>query len=729
MSGGPAVRLEASLGARDSRAAYRFSRAAATAARRRPHPDPTASVSRVASDPITPDGELWTPLQIGAVTVKNRIMLSPHRQAYGDDNQPTDRMIAYYVERAKGGVALVDGESTSVSRRLARASAESGPSGWRLTAYEERVIPAFARLAEALHAHGCKIFMEFSTFGVNQGARIDFDDWYPVRGPSRVPSPGGTEIPWEMDQDYIDELVEDFGRSAANMQKAGIDGVEVHAAHGYLPMQFLSPAFNKRNDRYGGSPRRNARLLVEIGEGIRAQVGSDYTVGMRLSFDEYIGDAGVTPELAEEYLDIFAATGYYDFFSISSGSYHSFHYAVPAMGSVPQAFLVDYGRRAKQVVGDRAKIFLAGRILDLATAEQVINSGAADMVAMVRAHMADPFLIAKTLEGRESEVVRCVGANECLATGFRGRRMHCVMNPAVGREQRWGEGTLQPAAIAKRIAVVGAGPAGLKAAGTAARRGHEVTLFEASSEVGGHVDLLKRLPTRGDWQKMIDNLMTVAEANGVEVRLGEAATATSIGGERFDEIVCATGSVWDRSGFSGGRSDRAGIPGAEAPGVLDVATAVRRALEDPTTLGRKVVILDDCGAYLPLGLAEIVGNAGADVEVVSRFAVIGQHLVETLELPWVLPRLSAAGVTLTPNHFIEEIRGREVEVYTVWNKRTRIVDDVDTVVLAMLRNPRDELYHELATAGSVPVHRIGDAVSPRTTSDATYEGEKLGREL
>ena len=294
-----------------------------------------------------------------------------------------------------------------------------------------------------------------------------------------MPSPGGTEIPWEMDQEYIDELVEDYGRSAANMQKAGIDGVEVHAAHGYLPMQFLSPAFNKRTDRYGGSPRRNAQLLVEIGESIRSQVGGDYTVGMRFSFDEYIGDAGVTPELAEEYLDIFAATGFFDFFSISSGSYHSFHYAVPAMGSLPQAFLVDYGRRAKQVVGDRAKIFLAGRILDLATAERVVSSGAADMVAMVRAHMADPFLIAKTLEGRESEVVRCVGANECLATGFRGRRMHCVMNPAVGREQRWGEGTLRPAPEPKQVAVVGAGPAGLQVSPAwQPAAGHEVTLFE-----------------------------------------------------------------------------------------------------------------------------------------------------------------------------------------------------------------------------------------------------------
>ncbi|MYI55813.1 MAG: NAD(P)-binding protein, partial [Acidimicrobiia bacterium] len=641
----------------------------------------------MAADPMTPEGLLWTPLQIGATTVKNRIMLSPHRQAYGDDNQPTDRMIAYYVERAKGGVALVDGESTSVSRRLARASAESGPSGWRLTAWEERVIPAFARLAEALHAHDCKIFMEFSTFGVNQGARIDFDDWYPVRGPSRVPSPGGTEIPWEMDQEYIDELVEDYGRSAANMRRAGIDGVEVHAAHGYLPMQFLSPAFNKRTDRYGGSPRRNAQLLLEIGESIRAQVSDDYTVGMRFSFDEYIGDAGVTPELAEEYLDIFAATGFYDFFSISSGSYHSFHYAVPAMGSVPQAFLVDYGKHAKQVVGDRAKIFLAGRILDLATAERVIADGAADMVAMVRAHMADPFLITKTLEGREREIVRCVGANECLATGFRGRRMHCVMNPAVGREQRWGEGTLVPAAEPKRVAVVGAGPAGLMVAGVAARRGHEVTLFEERDDVGGHLDLLKRLPTRGDWQKMIDNLTRVADDTGVEVRLGTAAGSADLAGGQFDEVVCATGSVWDRSGLSGGRADRSGIPGADAPNVLDVATAIRRALDDPLALGAKVVVLDDCGAYLPLGLAEVLGSAGVDVEVISRFAVIGQHLVETLELPWMLPRLAAAGVTLTPNHFVEAIGERRVEVYTTWNKRTRIVEDVDTVVLAMLRSP------------------------------------------
>ncbi len=675
------------------------------------------------------EGVIFTPLQVGATTLKNRILLSPHRQAYGEDNQPTERMIAYWVERAKGGVALVSGESTSVSRRLARASAESGPSGWRLTAWEERVIPAFARLADAVHAHDCRIFMEFSTFGVNQAAQSDFDDWHPPGGPSAVPSPGGTVIPQVMDQVSIDELVEDYGRSAANMQRAGIDGVEVHAAHGYLPMQFLSPAFNKRTDRYGGSPRRCAQLLVEIGEEIRRQVGSAYTVGMRFSFDEYIGSAGVTPELAEEYLDILAATGLYDFFSVSSGSYHSFHYAVPPMGTAPEAFLADYGRRAKAAVGGRAKIFLAGRILDLATAERVIADGAADMVSMVRAHIADPFLIRKSLEGREGEIVRCVGANECLATGFRGRRMHCVANPSTGREIYWGEGTLSQAKAPRRIAVVGAGPAGLKAAGVAAARGHSVTLFDENASVGGHLNLIKRLPTRGDWQTLINNLATAAKRGGVEERLGKSVAAADLASGGFDEIVCATGSRWDRTGFSGARPDRTGIPGAEAENVLDVAAAAARVLENPRSLGGKVVILDDCGAYLPLGLAEVLGSAGVDTEVLSRFAALGEALIATLELPWILPRLAAAGVRLSPNRFIEAIDGSRIEVYETWSRRPAVITGVDTVVLAMLRSPRDLLYKEILADGFARAHRIGDALAPRTVSDATYEGERLGREL
>ena len=673
--------------------------------------------------------EIWKPLDIGPTRVKNRIMMSPHRQAFAEDNAPSDRQIAYWVERAKGGVALIGGESTSVSRQLARASQESGPSGWRQNAWAASSIPAFARLADAVHEHGCRVFMEMSYFGANQRSRADIDDWQPIRGSSAVPSPMCVDIPLPMDQAFIDDLVTDYGRSAANLMSAGLDGVEIHAAHGYMPMQFLSPAFNKRTDRYGGSIENRSRLLVEIGRSIRERVGTNITVGMRLSFDEYIGSAGLTPEMAEEYLEIFAATGYFDFFSISSGSYHSFQYAVPPMGSVEDAFLVPYGKRAKAVVGERAKIFLAGRVLDLDTAERVLSEGAADMVAMVRAHIADPHVIRKTREGRTAEIYRCTGANDCLATGFEGSRMHCVTNPAVGRERVWGQGTIRIATARKRVVVVGGGPAAMRFAGVAAARGHEVVLLERQGQFGGRVNLLKRLPTRGDWQALVDNFQIDLDKHAVDAHTGVTATAGLVEEEEPEVIVVATGARWQQSGFSTGRPDRDAIPGVEAEHVIDVATATERALADPNSLGKRVVILDDAGGYLPLGLAEVLGNAGVEVEIVSRFPTVGSSLDATLDRPFLMARLAASDVTLRPGQFVESIDGNTVEAYMVWNRKPRMLSGIDTVVLAMLRDPDDGLATELEKAGIAPVHRIGDALTPRTIAEAVVDGEKLARQL
>ena len=385
---------------------------------------------------------IWRPLRIGATTVRHRIMVAPHGQAYGENHQPSDRMVAYFAERARGGAALVGVEATSASRHLSGAQPGGATSGWRLTAWERRTIPAFARLADAVHEHDCRIFVQLSTGGVNDVGRAWIDDWHPVRGPSRVPSPIMNETPVALSSTDIDELTYDYGQSAANLQEAGIDGVEIHAAHGYLGMQFISPAFNKRTDAYGGSVANRCRFSIEAAEAIRGRVGDRMTVGMRLSFDEFIGEAGVTPELAEKCLDVLAATGLFDYFSISCGSWYSLHRTVPPMGSAPEAFLAPYAKRAKRVVGDRAKVFLAGRVLDLDAAERVLADGAADMVAMVRAHLADPFLVQKTREGRQREIVRCAGTNECMAAPAKGRQVTCVVNPSAGRERVWGEGTL-----------------------------------------------------------------------------------------------------------------------------------------------------------------------------------------------------------------------------------------------------------------------------------------------
>ena len=672
---------------------------------------------------------IWKPLRIGATTVRHRIMVAPHGQAYGENHQPSDRMVAYFAERARGGAALVGVEATSASRHLSGAQPGGATSGWRLTAYQRRTIPAYARLAEAVHSHDCRIFVQLSTGGVNDVGRAWIDNWHPVRGPSRVPSPIMNETPVALGKADIDELTGDYGQSAANLHEAGIDGVEIHAAHGYLGMQFLSPAFNKRSDAYGGSVANRCRFTVEAAEAIRSRVGDGMTVGMRLSFDEFIGDAGVTPELAEEALDVLAATGLFDYFSISCGSWYSLHRTVPPMGSAPEAFLVPYGKRAKAVVGDRAKIFLAGRVLDLVTAEQVLADGATDMVAMVRAHLADPFLITKTQEGRGREIVRCAGTNECMAAPAKGRQVTCVVNPSAGRERVWGEGTLRPATEPKRITVVGAGPAGMRVAGVAAKRGHEVALIERASQLGGHLDLLRRLPTRGDWQKVIDDLAVVLELNGVEVRLEETATAEMVIAGSPDALVCATGATWDRAGFSAGRPDRETMPGADQDHVMDVVTAAWAALGDPAVLGARVLILDDTGTYLPLGLAELLGNGGVEVEVLSRFPVIGDQIAGTQDLPWLLPRLGALDVRLSPNHFIEAIHGRRVEVYETLTRRSREVEAVDTVVLSMLRSPDDALFRALRDDGTIPTHCIGDAVAPRSVAEAIYEGEKLGRAL
>ena len=638
-------------------------------------------------------------------------------------------MVAYSPERARGGAALVGVEATSASRHLSGAQPGGATSGWRLTAWERRTIPAFARLADAVHEHDCRIFVQLSTGGVNDVGRAWIDDWHPVRGPSRVPSPIMNETPVALTRTDIDELTYDYGQSAANLQEAGIDGVEIHAAHGYLGMQFISPAFNKRTDAYGGSVANRCRFSIEAAEAIRGRVGDQMTVGMRLSFDEFIGEAGVTPELAEECLDVLAATGLFDYFSISCGSWYSLHRTVPPMGSAPEAFLAPYGRRAKSVVGDRAKVFLAGRVLDLDTAETVLADGAADMVAMVRSHLADPFLVQKTREGRQREIVRCAGTNECMAAPAKGRQVTCVVNPSAGRERVWGEGTLRPATEPKRITVVGAGPAGMRVAGVAAKRGHDVALIERASQLGGHLDLLRRLPTRGDWQKVIDDLAVVLELNGVEVRLEETATAEMVIAGSPDALVCATGATWDRTGFSAGRPDRETMPGADQDHVMDVATAAWAALGDPAVLGARVLILDDTGTYLPLGLAELLGKGGVEVEVLSRFPVIGDQIAGTQDLPWLLPRLAKLDVRLSPNHFIESINGGRVDVYETLTRRHRVVDDIDTVVLSMLRTPDDALFHQLSDAGAVPIHCIGDAVTPRSVAEAIYEGEKLGRAL
>lgn len=665
--------------------------------------------------------DLFSPLRIGTTEVRNRLMMTAASVGYGEDNLLSERHIAYYRERARGGAGLLVTEQQA-GHRLSKGSFYAGCSAW-----EPAAVPLYAKLADAVHEFDGRQFVQLFGCGVHDKGTTVFDEWHPLWGVSSVPSVAHREVPRVLDRERIHDLVRGFGEAASNVAAAGLDGIELQGAHSYLVGQFFSPAYNHRTDSYGGSVEARSRFAVEVAESIRAAVG-DLTLGLRISYDEWLGAAGVTEEESDERLAGLADTGLFDYFSISAGGYHGLYKVTPPADTAPEGFLLDYARRAKRVVGGRAPVFAVGRVVTIEMAEAVIAEGAADMVAMTRAHMAEPFLARKAQEGRREEIVPCVGANVCLARLWDQRPATCAMNPTMGRERIWGDGSLVPASPSAAVAVVGGGPAGMRVAMRAAQRGHRVSLFERG-RLGGHLDLLSRLPERGIWRRAIDWYSRALDRAGVTVR-AEAFVAAEHGGEGFERVVCATGSSWDRSGVSAFRPDREAIPVAYGAAVLDVAAALERALLDPGSLGSSLVLVDDTGGYLPLALADLASAAGAKVELVTPAAAVGEEAMKTGELQTLAPRLLERGVVLTPATTVEGIGADTVSVRSVWGGAVREIP-AECVVLSTQRLADDDLYRDLsgAAAEGVEVHVVGDALAPRKIEAIVYEAEKLGREL
>jgi 2,4-dienoyl-CoA reductase-like NADH-dependent reductase (Old Yellow Enzyme family) len=652
---------------------------------------------------LPPDADLqplWQPLELRGVTLPNRLMCTATTLQYGRDGLISDRHLAFYRERARGGVGLLFSEQLAASPLSDTAFPRS------IRAYDERQVERFRALAAALEPHETRFFAQLVAGGAKGDSTGGLDGWGPLRGPSRVATPDG-EPPLPLDEADLAQLAADHARSAAIIQAGGLDGVEVHGAHGWLVGQFLSPFYNRRDDGYGGPVENRCRLALELGRAIRAEVGEAFPVGIAVTYDEGIGEAGITPADTERQLEVLASAGVFDFFDLSIGAPHSGHLTISPM-SVPEGYALPFGLRAKRVVGDRAAVFVAGRVVSVAMAAQAVAAGAADVVGMTRAHLADPHLVRKAREGRADETTRCVGANVCVGRALRGVEVACVLNPITGREAYWGEGSLEPTASPKQVVVLGAGPAGLRAAATAAARGHGVTVHEREMEPGGHLRDLGWLPTRSAWLNAVEDLVAAVERHGGELRLSSAPGPEALAAAAPDVVLVATGAGWDASGRSSRRPDRAGLPGA----ALDLGTALDRCRQDARALGGRVLIVDEAGTYPPLGLAEALAEAGVEVELATPAASVGWRAAEQLELPHVLPRLLQLGVRLTPSFEVGSISVRAV----------------DTVVLAMERVPRDELVSPLRAA--LPdVRAIGDARAPRTTIAVIHEAEEVARAL
>jgi 2,4-dienoyl-CoA reductase-like NADH-dependent reductase (Old Yellow Enzyme family) len=665
---------------------------------------------------------IWQPIQVGPMRLKNRIIVPARVLNWSKDGVISDRHLAHYRELAAGGTSLIVTEQHA-AYPIAKGSFHNPCSAW-----DPAAIPQFRKFADIVHEYDARGVVELFGTGVHDKGAMLMDEWKPLWGVSDIPSVVHTEVPLVMGEDEIAEIVAGFVQSARNVQEGGLDGVEIHAAHGYLLTQFLSRIYNTRTDRYGGSMENRCRIIVEIAERVRAAVGPDFAVGIRVSYDEFVDDVGITPDEADEFTELFASTGLFDYFSISAGSYHTVHRSVAPM-QVDDGHLVYLAERAKGIVGDRAAVFAVGRVRDLHLAEDIVRSGAADVVAIGRGHLADPHIVRKSRDGLEHEIIKCTGVNECIGRLFDESEVICMMNPVTGREARWSLLDTVDPAEAKRILVVGGGPSGLKLAAVAARRGHAVTIVEATDRLGGHLNLLAALPGQPGWTVAADDLIRAAENAGVTFLLNTRADAEFIRSSDADQVFLAVGAHYDDRGVSVWNPQLPEVPGIHAPQVIAMDEAARRVLADGgQALGSRVVIVDESGSYLPLGVAELLAAAGTETTIVTPQLFVGAEVNRRVGMPWVMPRLQEVGVEFIAQRRLTAVDGTSVVLSDRWTESQNVIDGVSTLVLSIYRRSNTALADELSDQGH-RVKRIGDALAPRKLAELIYEGELTGRSI
>ncbi len=674
---------------------------------------------------------LFSPLRIGTTEVPNRILQTAHAKSFEDHVMaspeegsyalPGERNLYYHVERAKGGAGLLVMEYQMVH------PTSTGGIHYLAHAYRPEIVPRYRQIAEAVHAQGTgtKIFGQICHVGMHtRGDQIDY--YHPVWAPSAIP--GLAEyglyhlLPKEMEPEDIQELIRAFVVSARHVKEGGLDGVEVHAAHSYLLGQFMSPISNKRTDCYGGSIENRCRLALEVIDAVRAEVGPDFPMGVRISGDEF-APGGLTMADTVEIAKLLAATGKLDWISVSAGSYWSVAPVIVGSMAFPPGFILHLAAAVKQVVD--IPVFCVGRITDPTLAERILEEGQADMVGMTRALLADPELPHKAKEGRLEDIRPCIGCLFCVQRLWYNLPLACAVNPAAGREKYLGIGTLRPAPSPKKVLVVGGGPAGLKAAEVATHRGHHVTLVEREESLGGQVRLAARQPTRADMEDAVRYLEIQVRKLGVQVITGHEVTPQEVLAKAhyWDSVVIATGCRPEPTFFSLSRLENYLIPGADQGHVFSAWDV----LAGKASLGPKVVVIDQDGHWRGVGTAEYLVDRGHQVTVVTSMNTVGQHLIP-MELQLLLPRLAFKGVRIIASHEVVAIDGPTVHLRHVWTGQLLQLEGVDSVVVITGRRPNDELY--FALKGRVKeLHRIGDCLSPRTLEYAIWEGEMVGRAL
>lgn len=652
---------------------------------------------------------LFTPLKIGPITVRNRIFSTGHGEGMTLDNLPTEVMVHYHAEKAKGGIGLtILGDAmVCVEPKLTLR-----PRPTRVVAgYDPRVVPWWRQIADAVHEQGAKVFAQMGIFGA----------YYGGISASAIPNPAGGRLTSKaLSNEEIREVIEWYGRCADHAREAGLDGIEVHD-HGGLVTQFLSPLWNKRTDEYGGSLDNRMRFLLEALDTSRRRAGPALAVGYRLSADEFL-PGGLTLEDNREIAKRLADSGLVDFLDVDVATEPNLLHMIIAPMYVQHGYQGSAAAAIKEAVESRVPVFTVGRITDPVMAERILADGQADLIGMTRAHICDPELANKARSGLLDDIRPCLGDVEgCAGAMQAGRVVGCTYNPATGREKEWGVGTLKRAAARKRVVVVGGGPAGMEAGRTAALRGHEVILYEREKQLGGQITLGAMLPGRDEMLSAVRWYTIQLRKAGVNVVLETEATKDSVLATGPDAVVVATGAAFRRDGF--GAPAYAPVPGWDQPHVISLEDAILGRAK----VGDKVVIYDDFGSIEAPGLAERLADQGKQVQIITKSLAVGMDLVPIQHLPYVYQRILKKGVKLLASTLVTQIGANNVKACNVYSGETADID-ADTVVFITAKVQNDALYHTLH--GQVKeLYRIGDCSTPLNISEAVVDGHRVGRLL
>ncbi|MBE9475844.1 MAG: NADH:flavin oxidoreductase [Proteobacteria bacterium] len=670
---------------------------------------------------------LLQPFQLKHLTLKNRILSTPHEPAYSKDGMPKEQYQLYHEAKAQGGLAMtMFGGSASI--------APDSPSVFgQLNLATDDIIPYFREFSARIHKYDCGLICQISHLG--RRTVWDKADWLPVIAPSRVREPAHRAFPKVMDMADIARVRQAYADAALRCKEGGLDGCEV-LQHGHLPEQFLSPLTNFRTDAYGGSLENRLRFTIEIFTAMREAVGPDFILGVRQGLNE--GDPnGICLQEGTEAAQILSETGLIDYMTVNFGKIdtdHTLSHHIPGMHS-PLAPWV--GQIAK--LRDRIKVplFHACRIADLSSARHAIESGALDMVGMVRAHIADPNIVNKLEAGKEDSIRPCVGAGYCLDRIYGGGGTLCVHNAATGREAVMPHQVKPTAGRRKKVVIVGGGPAGMEAARVCGERGHDVVLFEATGMLGGQVNLAARAGWRKDLIGIVDWLCAEVTRLGVDIRWNVFADEDMVLAENPDVVFTATGGLPDTDYVVGGE---------HAISTWDVLAG--------QDLTGSVLVYDDNGQFQGPSCADFLSRkADVNVELVTpdRAAALDMGVVN---FPIFMEHFYKNGVVITPDHRLKSVEtdGNRLRViFTNEFNGPEVARVVDHLVVEHGTLPLDALYTALRagsanngvidydrlrtnqpqidSAQGYDLYSIGDAVSCRNIHAAIYDALRLCKDL